>query len=190
MRSIKGVWRISFLVLAIVLCMQAVGAECKELKPISVELESCNAIYSSKDNVCLVPTFKLSNPNDQLILATIDYSLRFGGQILGSAQMPTIYLPSGGAMDQRDAIVLVYKSWFARLYFEGKSPGEAMKILLPLWKGLDGKEPAKVPEGMWSKIVATTSKIEADGSITLADEDGTERIFFFKTSVKGSKQLN
>ena len=187
MRSIKGIWRISFLFLATGLCMQAVGAECRELKPISVELESCNAIFSGKDNVCLVPIFKLSNPNDQLILATIDYSLRFGGQILGSAQMPTTYLPTEGIMDQRDAIVLIYKSWFVRLYFEGKSPGEAMKILLPLWKGLGGKEPAKVPEGMWSKIAATKSKIEAEGSITLADEDGRERIFFFKTSVKGSK---
>lgn len=184
MKAIKVVLRISFLLLVIGLWMQPiVGAHSTELKAINVELESCMPVFSGKDNICLVPIFKLSNPNDQSVSATMDYTLSLAGQILGSAQMPTIYIPSGGTGDQKDIVVMVYRSWFARLYFQGNSPGEALKIILPLWKGMGGKEPAKVPKGMWSNISATTSQIIAEGSITLVAADGTERVFFFKDMV-------
>lgn len=184
MKATKTVLWTSFLLLVICSWMQPVAAHCMELKTIGVELDSCKPVFAGKDNICLVPIFRLSNPNDQLVTATIDYSLRFGGQILGSAQMPTIYIPSGKTVDQKDIVVMVYRSWFARLYFEGKSPGAALKVMLPLWKGMGGKEPAKVPKGMWPKIPATDLKILAEGSITLETEDGAEKIFFFKDLVE------
>lgn len=184
MKAIKVVLRINFLLLVIGLCMQPIGAYCTELKTINVTLGSCMPIFSGKDNICLVPIFKLSNPNDQLVSATIGYKLNLAGQILGSAQMPTIYIPSGSTVDQKDIVVIAYRSWFARLYFQGKSPGEALKVILPIWKGMGGKEPAKVPKGMWSKIKANTSQIIVEGSMTLGAKDGTERIFFYQDVVK------
>ena len=184
MKATKTLLRTGFLLLVICSWMLPVAAHSVELKAIGVELDSCKPVFAGSDNICLAPIFKLSNPNDQLITATIDYSLRFGGQILGSAQMPTIYLPAGKSLFQKDIVVMVYRSWFARLYFEGNSPGAAMKVMLPLWKGMGGKEPAKVPKGMWSKIPATDLKIQAEGSITLETEDGDEKIFFFKDLVE------
>ena len=187
MKIIKIILRISFLLLLICLWMQPIKAYCKELKSINVELESCRVIFSSKDNICLLQIFKIFNPNDRLVSATIDYTMRLEGEILGSAQLPLIYIPSMKTIEQRDSVVMEYKAWFAKLYFQGKSPGEALKIILPLWKGLGGEEPSKLPEGMWSKITATKPEIQTDGSITLAAEDGKESIFFFKVSVKVSE---
>ena len=177
----------SFLLLLIFLWIQPIIADCKELKSINVELESCRVIFSGKDNICLLQVYKIFNPNDRLVSATLNYTIRLEEEILGSAQLPLIYIPSKKTIEQRDSVVVEYKAWFAKLYFQGKSPGEALKIVLPLWKGFGGEEPSRLPEGMWSKVTATKPEIQTDGSITLTTEDGKEGIFFFKTSAKVSE---
>jgi len=177
--------RIGCLFLLIGFWMQPIEAYCKGLKSINVELESCNVVFSSKDNICLLPIFKIFNPNNKIGLVAIDYTMRIEGEILGSGQLPTVYLPSEKTIQQRECMMIEYKSWFAKLYFQGKSPGEALQVLLPLWKSLGGQEPAGLPEGMWSKFSATEPEIWIDGSITLVVEGEKERLFFFKSSVKG-----
>jgi len=155
-----------------------------ELKSVDAELESTKVIISTKDNICLLSVFKMFNPNDRPISATLDYTLRIENEILGRGQLPTVYVPSGKTVEQREAVVTEYKSWFAKLYFQGSNPGEALKILLPLWKGLGGEEPGGLPGGMWSNISVNKPELQVDGSITVVDEDGTEKIFFFRSSLK------
>ena len=181
MKAIRFFCKLSLLLIATCLFLQPVPVQSAEIKSINAELVSWAPAFSGKDNICIVPIFKFSNPNDKMISASIDYTLSLAGQLIGSAQLPTIYIPAGEIVNQRDSVVIVYRSWFARLYFEGKSPGAALKAILPLWKGMGGKEPAKVPQGMWSKISATKFQIIAEGSITVGTPDGTEKIFFFKT---------
>ena len=159
-------------------------AHCEGLKSIDVQLNYITPAIVGKDNICLVPMFRLSNPNDQLLSATLGYALTLDGQILGSAQMPTIYIPPGKGTFQKDVVVIEYGSWFANLYFAGKGPGEALKVILPLWKAMGGEEPAKLPEGLWAKTEATISQIAAEGTISVKTQDGDESIFVFKTELR------
>jgi len=186
MKAIRVIYVTGLLFLAIVFCFSSVEAPCAELQPIQVELVSSLPSFTGAETICLVPVFKLSNPNRQMISATIDYTLIRGGQELGSAQMQPVYIPGGKSIHQRDSMVVEYLAWFAK---ENSRPmskaAEVLKIILPLWKGMDGKEPAKLPEGLWTQVQAKALPMVADGSVTVSAEDGTEQIFFFK----GIKEL-
>jgi hypothetical protein len=184
MRAKCFAFKVIFIFLGIFVLINLGKAKATEPKDVIVDLVSCNVAYSGPDNICLIPVFKLSNVSNQLISATFDYNLKIDDQLMGSAQMPTIYIPSKAEIIQRDSVVVVYRSWFASFYFVGNSPGQAIKAVLPLWKALGGKEPAKIPEGLWDKIEPTKSKIAADGSVTLKLSDGEEKISFFRVSTE------
>jgi hypothetical protein len=182
MRTKRTIKRIGFSLLFVVmgLCWQPVDAPCVELQPIKVELESCTPSFSGMESVCLTSTFRLSNPNKQMVSVTMDYILSRKGKSLGGGQMPSVYVPAGESVQQRDHIVVVYNLWFIREIFSGNNPKDTMEAILPLWKGMGGQEIPRLPEGLWSKIPAITSPTMADGSMTLHSKDGKEKIFFFK----------
>jgi hypothetical protein len=169
-----------FLFLTMLFCFLPVETHCGELKSITVEMLSSSPSFSGSETICLVPIFKLSNPNDQMISVTVDYTLMQAGQLLGGSQMPPAFIPAGETIQQKDSIVVEYMSWFFRELLRGNSPEGAFKVVLPLWKGMNGKEPAKLPEGLWATIPASAFPITADGSVTVQTPDGSEKIFFFQ----------
>jgi hypothetical protein len=185
-RVING---ISFSLLFVVmgLCWHSVGALCAELQPIKVELESCAPSFSGMESVSLTSTFRLSNPNNQMVSVTMDYILSRNGKSLGGGQMPSIYIPARESVQQRDSVVVVYNLWLIRELFSGNSPKDTMDALLPLWKGMGGQEPPRLPEGLWSKIPGITSPTMADGSMILHPKEGKEKIFFFKAMKEESE---
>ena len=181
MRTKRIIKRIGFPLLFVItgLWWQPVGAPCAELQPIKVELESCAPSFSGMESVCLTSTFRLSNPNNQMVTVTMDYILSRKGKSLGGGQMPSVYIPARESVQQRDSVVVVYNLWFIREIFSGNNPKDTMEAILPLWKGMGGQEIPRLPEGLWSKIPAITSPTMADGSMTLHSKEGKEKIFFF-----------
>jgi hypothetical protein len=182
MKAVKMTMRIGVWLLLVVIGLwwQPIGAPCEELQPIKIELDSCLPSFFGKEIVCLVPIFRLSNPNSQMVLATIDYTLSRAGNLLGGGQMPSFYIPARTSIQQRDTAVVVFMPWLIRVISSGKSPPEAMQTILPLWKGMGGEEPPNVPEGLWPKIPAITPPIVANGSMSLRGKGGKEKIFFFE----------
>jgi hypothetical protein len=176
-RSCKG---FCLLFLTMVFCFLPFKTYCADLKPVTVEMLSSSSSFSGSETINLVPLFKLSNPNNRMVSVTLDYTLKQAGQLLGGSQLFPVFIPAGKAILTKDSIVVEYMSWFLRELLLGNSPAEAFNVILPLWKGMNGKEPAKLPEGLWSKIAASTFPITADGSVTVQTPDGSEKIFFFQ----------
>ena len=180
MKVMKVFQGAGLLFLAIIFCFSVEGF-CAELQPVQVELMSSLPSFTGAESICLIPVFKLKNPNSQMVSVTLDYTLMRGEQELGSSQMPLVYIPGGETVYQRDSLVVGYALWVAKESARlMSSASEVVKVILPLWKGMNGQEPAKLPEGLWSKVQAIKAPMTADVSETVQSVDGTERIVFFK----------
>ncbi len=183
MKGIKVIQESGLLFLVVVFCFLGVEAFGVELEPIQVELVSSQPSFTGAESISLMPIYRLRNPNQQLVSVTIDYTLMRGGLVLGSSQMDLVYIPAGGTISQRDSMQVEYMALVASEAAASKGTKtmpEILQVVLPLWKGMNGKEPAKLPEGLWAKTEGMVSPIVADGSVNLQAEDGTGKIYFFK----------
>ncbi len=179
-RAIRGT---GLLFLVAVFCFVSVEASGAELQPVQVELVSSQPSYTGSESISLMPIYRLRNPNQQMVSVTIDYTLTQGGQQLGSSQMELVYIPAGKTVSQRDTMLVEYMALVASEAAASKgtkSMPEILQVILPLWKGMNGKEPAKLPEGLWGKTQGIVSPVVADGSVNVQAEDGTGKIYFFK----------
>ena len=140
------------------------------LEPADVTMTSCLPSFVGAESICLTPIFSISNPNDFMIGVDLEYGLEVEGELVGKSQVPKVYVPSGGTVEVRDAIVIPFMGWFAGAAIGGKPPAEAMMLVAPLWKGLGGKRPAAVPEALWDTLEISKPAIVADASIIVSTE--------------------
>ena len=183
MKGVKVIRGSGLLFLVAVFCTVGVEASGAELQPIQVELVSSQPSFIGAESISLMPIYRVRNPNRQLVSVTIDYTLTRGGQVLGSSQMEPAYIPAGGTISLRDTLQVEYTALVASEAAASKgtkSMAEILQVILPLWKGLNGKEPARLPEGLWAKTQGAASPMVADGSVNLQAEDGSGKIYFFK----------
>jgi hypothetical protein len=136
-----------------------------------VNMITCLPAFVGAESIVLKPTFKITNPNGHMISVSLDYQLTAETQLLGKSQLPDAYIPAGGAIEISDVLVIPFMSWFASEVLSGKSKKATVMAITPLWKGLGGKRPAAIKEGIWKKIPAKKASLVAAGSvITLMGE--------------------
>ena len=183
MKGIRVIHGLGLMFLVVVFCFLSVAAFCAELQPVQVELVSSQPAFTGAESISLMPIYRLRNPNQQLVSVVIDYTLMRGELVLGRSQMELVYIPAGGTVSQRDSMLVEYLALVSGEVAASKgtkTAAEVVKVILPLWKGMNGKDPGKLPEGLWAQTQGVVLPIVADGSVTLEGEDGTGKIYFFK----------
>lgn len=154
---------------------QALGIEAP-----NVSLTSCLPSFVGSESVCLVPIFKIGNPNDFIVCVQLEYGLKVDGQEIGKSQVPQVYVPARRVAGVRDTIVVPFQAWFAGEAMGGKTPKDAMMSVAPFYKALGGKRPAVVPEALWDKLPVSKPTITAEGYITVFT-DSERQVFQFRS---------
>ncbi len=156
------------------------------LEPADVTMTSCLPSFLGAESICLIPLFRISNPNDFMIGLDLEYGLKVEGRLVGKSQVPRVYVPSSGTTEVKDAIVIPFMGWFAGEAMGGKTPAEAMMVVAPLWKGLGGKRPAAVPEALWDTLEISKPGIVADAYIIVSTGTSQE-VFTLSTQWQESE---
>jgi hypothetical protein len=143
-------------------------APAAEIKAADVNMTTCLPSFLGAESICLSPTFRIRNPNDFIVGVELSYSLNSGGSTVGTSQIAMVYVPPGGTVEVRDAIVVPFFAWLTMEALSGKGLKEALTVVAPLWKGLGGKRPAAVPEALWDTPPTEKTALEADVSIIVS----------------------
>ncbi|MFH0845493.1 MAG: LEA type 2 family protein [Pseudomonadota bacterium] len=180
MKRIEKIGLIFILVLSFTLIVtcSAFSQEKKSYKPVQIEFLSSLPSFCGAESIGLVPMVKLVNPNPYLVSVRLSYSLSANGEKLGSSQLLEFYVPGNKAVTVRDAVTTDWFGFFAGKLFGGNvTPKECAGMLLPIWKGLGGKTPAKVDAEVWEKIEAAKVVFEMDSAMTISGGKKTHSAF-------------
>ena len=154
-------------------------APTSSFKPMHIEFVSSLPSFVGSESISLVQILTLSNPNPFLVSVEVSYSLSINEENFGSSQVPKLYVPANTKINLRDTITFDYFTLLAGKLFGGKeTPAEVASILLPIWKGLDGKIPARVKEEQWKEIKPAQPKFLLDAIVNVSN--GKEEKNFFQ----------
>ena len=150
-------------------------------KDVSVEFMSGLPSFVGAESVVIKPIFKIKNPNDYMVSVDISYTLFFADETLGCSQLPKLYVPANSEVVVNDSIVISFMGWFSSDLLAATVPmPQVLGKILPIWKGLGGKQPALAKNEQWEATSPSKVVLTADMAIHQRSQAGAGKDIFLK----------
>lgn len=158
-----------------------------EIKPCQVSVPMIEQIFAGKESVSIAPYFKISNPNDfPVTLSELRYRVYLMDKDYlcdGKGLDLNYIIPAKGDVTVSSAFAVQWVNLAMWLWDQqGKTMPVAVKDMLPLWKGLNGKLFNPKMKKLWDPIPIKHPVFDIDGEIDILRPGGEIVTYNYETT--------
>lgn len=167
------------------------GTESK-IKPCDVIVPIVENIFLGKESVTLAPAFQISNPNDfQVSVKSLSYEVSIMPWYLGGDNKSLdLYVPAKGKITVSGAFPIKWVDMSLYIMqIKGVSMAQAMGMVLPVWKGLNGELFNDKLKEDWGKAPAEHPLFSFKGQLHTMSPGGQELRSDYSTTFKMSSDV-
>ena len=146
-----------------------------DLQAAEVSLDSVSPIASGKQNVTLLASFNVSNPNPyEVTLDQLEYFIQADESKIGAGQLSdlSVYIPANSEVIVNATFTVPLSNVVAEFVLGGLPPEQAIVAAMPVWKNLGGALPMDALQPVWDASPQEDPTYMAQGSIRLFSPTG------------------